>query len=113
MGHKLWGCAPLGKGELGSHQCDNVAWTEAHLHVKCHLDPSSRLATIGICQKLGALPPSWGGGAGSPCNRVAWAEAYLYTKWRLNLSSHLATTDMGWAENWGVCPFGRVRWVPI
>jgi len=23
-----------------------VAWTEAHLHAKCHLDPSSRLATI-------------------------------------------------------------------
>jgi len=39
------GCAPLGKGELGPHltQCGQ---TEAYLHVKFHLDPSNRLATV-------------------------------------------------------------------
>ena len=35
----------MGKGELGPHltQCGQA---EAYLHVKFHLDPSNRLATI-------------------------------------------------------------------
>ena len=44
----------------------NVAWAEAYLRAKCHLDPSSRLATITIGRKLGALPPFCRGGTGSP-----------------------------------------------
>ena len=44
-----------------------MAWTEAHIHAKCHLDPSSRLATIDMCRKLGA-PHPFGEGAGSPSN---------------------------------------------
>ena len=32
----------------------NVTWAEAYLHTKWHRDPSSRLATIGMGQKLGA-----------------------------------------------------------
>ena len=38
----------------------NEAWTEAYLHAKWRLDPSSRLA----------LPPFWGGGAGSLSNAM-------------------------------------------
>ena len=34
----------------------NVAWTKAHLHAKCHLDISTRLATIDVGRKLGAVP---------------------------------------------------------
>ena len=35
----------------------NVAWAEAYLDTKWHLDPSSRLAIIVMGQKLGVLPP--------------------------------------------------------
>jgi len=33
----------------------NVAWAEADLRTKWHLDPSSHLATIDMGQKLGDL----------------------------------------------------------
>jgi len=36
-----------------------VAWAEAYRRTKWHLDPSSRLATIDMGRKLGALP-LWG-----------------------------------------------------
>jgi len=54
-----WGrCAPLGVSWVPI--LHNVARVEAYLHTKWHLHPSSRLATIDIGRKLGALPPSWG-----------------------------------------------------
>jgi len=56
-----WGLCPIcGEGELG-HHLDNVAWAEAYLHAKWHLDESSRIATIDMGRKLGAgaVPPSW------------------------------------------------------
>ena len=41
---------------------NNVDWTKADIHAKCHLDPSSRLATINMGRKLGGAPPRfWGG----------------------------------------------------
>jgi len=46
MGRKLGeGCAPLGRGELGSHltQCGRG---RVYLRAKFHLDPSNRLVTI-------------------------------------------------------------------
>jgi len=39
----------------------NVALVEAYLRTKWHLDPSSRLATIDIGRKLGAMSPFWVG----------------------------------------------------
>jgi len=48
MGKKV-GAVPPFWGELGPHliQCGyNVAWAEAYLHAKFHLDASNRLATI-------------------------------------------------------------------
>jgi len=47
----------------------NVAWTEAHLHAKCHLDPSSRLSTKDMGQNWG-LCPFRGRGAGFPSNTM-------------------------------------------
>jgi len=90
------GCAPLGKG-AGSPS-NNVARAEAYvLYVKFHFDPCSRLPTVDIGRKLGAVPPFWGGEAGSPSivNSVAWVEAYLHTKCHLDPCSRFATIDMG------------------
>jgi len=47
---------------------NNVAWTKAQLHAKCHRDPSGRFATIDMGQKLGGSVPFWGGG---------WVPIYL------------------------------------
>jgi len=51
----------------------NVAWAKAYLRAKWHLDPSIRLATIDMGQKLGAVPLLGGTGAGSPSSTV-WPE---------------------------------------
>jgi len=40
--------------ELGTRV--SVAWAEAYLRTKWHLDPCSRLATIDVGRKLGAPP---------------------------------------------------------
>jgi len=68
MGHRLatinigrkevGGAVPLSMGTGGS-QSSTVAWAEAYLHTKWHVDPSSRLVTIGMGRKLrgNAVPP--------------------------------------------------------
>ena len=96
MGQKLGG----GGGALCSGGSwvpveHKVAWAEANLHTKCHLDPSRRLTTIKIGRKLGVCP-LFGEGSWVPIEYiVAWAKAYLHTKWHLSLFNHLATTDNG------------------
>jgi len=51
-----------------------VAWSEAYLHTKWHLNPSSHLATTDMGPKLGdGDVPLWGKGAGSPSNTM-WPE---------------------------------------
>jgi len=47
-----------------------VAWAEVYLRTKCHLNPSSRLATADIGRRLGRLCPFRGGEAGSPSNTM-------------------------------------------
>jgi len=47
-------CLLFGEGELVLH-LTNVAWVEAYLSTKWHLDPSSRLGTMDMGRKLGAL----------------------------------------------------------
>jgi len=91
-----------------------MAWPEAHLHTKCHFDPSSRLATIDIGRKLGrGSGPFFGEGELGPrLTQLACAEAYLHTKWHFNPSSCSATTDMG-RKLGGCAPFREGRWVPI
>ena len=56
-GPKSGGVVPL-LGAAGSPS-NNVAWAEAYARTKWHLDPSSRLATSDMGQKLKAVP-LWG-----------------------------------------------------
>jgi len=64
-----WGEAmpPFWRGSWIPIHC-NLAWTEAHLHDKCHLDPSSRLAKIDMGRKLGAPLHFLAREAGYPSN---------------------------------------------
>jgi len=71
---------------------NTVAWAEAYLRTKWHVDPCSRLATIDVGENWGS--PSLFGEA------VAWflsktkspgLEAYLHTNWHLGASRRLAT----------------------
>jgi len=53
----------------------SVAWAEAYLRTKWHLNPSSHLATTNVGQKFGgAVPPFWGSWA-PILHNVAWAES--------------------------------------
>jgi len=72
MGLKVGDAVPrfFGAGELGPHLTQYVAWADAYLRTKWHLDPSNRLDTTDMGRKLGAVPFFWGGGAGSPSNRM-------------------------------------------
>jgi len=56
MGRKLGGLCARFWGILVPIE-HNVGWTEAHLHAKYHLDPSSRLATIDTGGKFGGSAP--------------------------------------------------------
>jgi len=65
-----------------------------YLHTKWRLDPSSRLGTIDMGQKLGAVPPFWGGGAGSPSS----------TMWPGRLGRGLHPYQVA---PWSIEPFGH------
>ena len=82
---------PLG-AELDSHlaQCGLDQVTKAHLHVKCRVDPSSRLATMGMGRKLErGLPPFWGG--------VSWVP--MRAKFHLDPSNRLATIHQRYIQD--------------
>jgi len=64
-----------------------VAWAEAYLHTKWHLDPSSRLATIDMGRKFGSMLPFGGGELGLHLAQCGLVVAYLYAKWYLDASS--------------------------
>ena len=69
---------------------DTVSWAEAYLHTKWHLNPSCRLATTDMAEKMGAGAPL--GEAGSPSNTMAVGRGlYLHAKFHLDSSNHLAT----------------------
>ena len=72
-----------------------MALAEAYLRAKCHLDQSSRLATIEKGRKLGAVPLLWGGELGPHLTQCRLDEDNLPTKWQIDPSSHLVKTDMG------------------
>jgi len=62
MGRKIGGLCPLfGEGGSGSPSKKKVAWAEAYLDTKWHLNPSSYLATTDMGQKLEGLCPFLGG----------------------------------------------------
>jgi len=58
MGRKLGALHPFWGEEVCSHLTE-VAWAEAYLRTKWHLNPSNHLATMNMGRKV------WGGGAGS------------------------------------------------
>jgi len=69
-----------------------VAWDEAYLRTKWHLDPHSRLATIHMGRKLagGAVPPIREE-LGPHLTQCGRDDAYLHAKFHLDPSSRLAT----------------------
>ena len=51
---KNWGTVPpFSERGIWVNIWHNVAWAEANLHTKWHLDPSNRLATLDMGRKLG------------------------------------------------------------
>ena len=50
------GAVPLSEGDSWVAMEHKVAWTEAYLHTKWHLSPSSRLAKKDIGRKLWDVP---------------------------------------------------------
>ena len=76
---------------------NNVAWAEAYLHKKWHLDACSRLSTIEMGRKLG--------GDSAP---------FL----RRGLGPHLTQSRLGWGlppyqvASWSIQPFGHNRYGP-
>ena len=87
-----------------------MAWAEAYLHTKWHLDPSSRLATIDTDRKLGLrllfLEGSWVLNSSSNTMLLGQRSASLPS----GILIHPAILRRQiWAENWGLCLFGGGR----
>ena len=86
----------------------SVVWVKAYLHARCHLDPSSSLATIDMGRKLGALP-LLGEGVGSPSSTMSLGLRPA------SLPSGILIHPAIWAQQiWlkiggGLCPFGGCR----
>jgi len=107
-------CPLFGEGSWIPIQ-QNVAGDEAYLHAKCHLDPSSRLATIDmgrkLCPLLGELGPhlaQYGLGRGLPPYQVASLSIQPFAHnrhgpkmgalsifWRGELGPHLTQCRLG------------------
>jgi len=68
---KIGGCAAFFEAGAGSSSSTIWSGLEADLYdTKWLLDPSSRLATIGMNRKLGTVPPFLWRGAKSPSNTM-------------------------------------------
>ena len=83
-----------------------MAWTEVYFRTKWRLNPSSRLATIDMGQKLGGgSAPFLGGGSVSPSNTMS--PGARPTSVPSGILIHpVVWRQQTWAENWGLCPFG-------
>ena len=66
----VWGCAPFFWGGSWVPIEHKVAWAEAYLHTKWHLDASRCLATIEMGQKLRGSAPFLGRVDGSPSSTM-------------------------------------------
>jgi len=83
----------------------NVAWTEAHLHAKCHLDPSGRLATIDMGRKLWmGLGPLFGEGSWFPSNTKSPEPRPTFVPFGILIHPAIWPHQL-WAENLGLYPF--------
>ena len=88
---KTGGCATF----TGEGSCDpiwhNVAWAEVYLRTKWHLDPSSRLATIDMGQKLGGAVPFFVGKLGPIRTQSRLGRGlppYQVSSWSIQLFGH-------------------------
>ena len=89
-----------------------MAWAEAYLRTKWHLDPSSHLATTDMGRKGWAVPLG-GGGAGSPSN-IMWTGPKPTSVPRGILMHPAIWPQQTGAENWGALPlFLEGSLVPI
>jgi len=104
MGRILGGLCPLFRGGVGLQR--NVAWSEAYLRTKWHLDPSSRLATIDMGRKLRALPPFWWRGAGYPSNTMLLGSRPTSLPSGILILRAIWPQQIG-AENWEGVPLWR------
>ena len=106
-GPKIGGSAPfLMRGSWVPIQ-HNVAWAEAYLHNKWFLDPCSRLATTDMGRKLGeASAPFLGGAATSLSNTMSLGSRFTILPSGILIHRAIWPHQI-WAENWGLCPFGK------
>ena len=81
-----------------------MAWVEAYLRTKWHLDASNRLATIDMGRNFGQCPLGTGDGFASNTMLPGPMPSYHRTKWHFDASSRLATTNMG-RQLEGCAPF--------
>jgi len=94
--HHFWG----GELHLRLAQC---GLAEAHLHAKCRLDPSSRLATIDVGENWG-LHPLFGGELGPHLTQSPGPRS---TSIPSDILIHPAIWPQQiWAIIGGLCPFG-------
>jgi len=90
MGRKLGELCPLGEGELGPHltQCGQ-GWGLPPCQVSSwSMQPFSHNRHE---QKLGIMPPFWGGGAGSPSNTMSLGlrhNSYQVAFWSIEPFGH-------------------------
>jgi len=86
--------------------CPHLAQCALDLHAKCHLDPSSRSATIAMGRKMGDSAPSlchpFGEGAGSPSNPKSPGLRPTFVPSGILIHPAVWPQET-WAENWGLC----------
>jgi len=112
-GPKSGGCCAQFRGGSWVPIYHNVVWAEAYLRTKWNLDPSSRLVTIDMSQKVvGLLCHFFGGGrTGSPSNTMR--PGSRPTSVPSGILVHRGVwPQQTWAENWGCAPSGG-RWVSM
>jgi len=84
---------------------------QASLCAKCHLDPSSRLATMDMGRKLGRrTPPPFRGGESCSLHLTQSRLGRVLPPYQVaSCKIHpVIWPQQIWAENWGLRPFGGV-----
>ena len=88
-----------------------MAWAEAYLRAKCHLDPSSRLATIDMGRKVG-LFPFLGRRAGFPSNTMSLGSRPIFLPSGILIHRAIWPQQI-WPKIGSCAPFGEWDLVPI
>jgi len=78
---------------------NTVAWAEAYLRTKWHLNPSSRWATIGMGWKLGACAPLWEDELGPHLTQYGHGRGLPHANFHFDPSNRLATIHQCLRQN--------------